>query len=108
MKTGDAIATLTQPIARGIDYVFGSNIQDCPGCKRRQEFANSLYDRFFSKEHNETTNMQYVITKQIAVEADSPEEAVTKITEGKTISISVNPRPQPQAQLRPAVGQAPK
>lgn len=40
--------------------------------------------------------MQYVITKQIAVEAETPEEAVGKIKEGNTISLSVNPRPQPQ------------
>ncbi len=38
--------------------------------------------------------MQYVITKQIAVEAENPEEAVAKINEGQTISLNVNPRPQ--------------
>ncbi len=45
--------------------------------------------------------IQYVITKQIAIEAETAEEAVTKINEGKTISLSVNPRPQPPA--RPAM-----
>ena len=40
--------------------------------------------------------MQFVITKQIAVEAETPEEAAQKIGEGNTISLSVNPRPQPQ------------
>ncbi len=38
--------------------------------------------------------MQYVITKQIAVEAETPEEAVAKINEGNTISLNVSPRPQ--------------
>ena len=38
--------------------------------------------------------MQFIITKQIAVEAETPEEAVAKLSEGKTISLSVNPRPQ--------------
>jgi hypothetical protein len=42
--------------------------------------------------------MQFVITKQIAVEAETPEEAVAKIGQGQTISLNVNPRPQPQAQ----------
>lgn len=39
--------------------------------------------------------MQWIISKQIAVEAETPEEAVTKIAEGKTISFSVNARPTP-------------
>lgn len=37
--------------------------------------------------------MQFVITKQIAVEAETPEEAVQKINDGKTISLSVGIRP---------------
>jgi hypothetical protein len=46
--------------------------------------------------------MQFVVTKQIAVEAETPEEAITKAAEGKTVSIQVNPRPQ-QPQLRPGI-----
>jgi hypothetical protein len=39
--------------------------------------------------------MQYIVTKQIAVEADSPEDAAAKSkTNGNVISLSVNPRPQ--------------
>jgi len=38
--------------------------------------------------------MQFVITKQIAVDADTPEDAVAKMSEGKTISINVQLRPQ--------------
>lgn len=48
--------------------------------------------------------MQFVITKQIAVEAETPEEAVAKIAEGRTISFSVNPRPQP---IRPPTAPQP-
>jgi hypothetical protein len=36
--------------------------------------------------------MQFILIKQIAVEAATPEEAATK--EGKTISLQVQPRPQ--------------
>jgi len=46
--------------------------------------------------------MQFVITKQIAVEAETPEEAVQKINEGSTISLNVSLRPQsggPQGQI---------
>ncbi len=40
--------------------------------------------------------MQFIIIKQIAVEAETPEEAFGKLTEGKTISLTINPRPTPQ------------
>jgi hypothetical protein len=101
---GDKIATFAQPIARGIDYVFGTDIQNCQGCKGRQQYVNSIYDRFFNKQTKETT-MQFIGTKQIAVEAETAEEAVVKIAEGQgqTISLSVNPRPQPSSQLRPGM-----
>jgi hypothetical protein len=40
--------------------------------------------------------MQYIVTKQFAVEAETPEEAAYKSkTEGQVMSLSVNPRPQP-------------
>lgn len=43
--------------------------------------------------------MQYTVNRQIAIEAESAEEALekTKPSEGTTISFNVNPRPsQPQ------------
>jgi hypothetical protein len=113
MKTGDTIATVAQPIARSIDYFFGTNIQGCGGCKQMQNnlnagmsFRDAIYDRFWKQPNNkEENNMQFIITKQIAVEAETAEEAVTKITEGTTISLSVNARtplqqipPQPATQ----------
>lgn len=61
--------------------------------------------------------MQFIITKQIAVEAETPEEAVAKSSEGKTISLNANPRPQQgqspmqsgiRAAGRPVVTQAPQ
>jgi hypothetical protein len=94
MKPGDAIATVAQPIARGIDYIFGTDVQNCQGCKGRQQYVNSLYDRFFNKQ-TKGKPMQFIVTRQIAVEAETPEEAVAKISEGQTVSVSANPRPQP-------------
>jgi hypothetical protein len=95
MKPGDALATVAQPIARGIDYIFGTDVQNCPGCKGRQQYVNAFYDRFFNKQTKGITPMQFIVTRQIAVEAETPEEAVAKISEGQTVSLSVNPRPQP-------------
>src|SRR5215475_3010823 len=86
MKLGDAIAVVAQPIARGL------GMGDCGGCKNRQaalnRFGEALYD-FLWNNNNGKENMQFVITRQIAVEAETPEEAVAKIAEGKTISLSV-------------------
>jgi hypothetical protein len=110
MKTGDAIATVAKPIARTIDYFFGTDIAGCTGCKQMQHnlnagmsFAGAMYDRFWHSKNNqhEKTQMQFIITKQIAVEAETPEEAFSKIAEGTTISLSVNVRPQPQQAPRP-------
>ena len=113
MKPGDAVATVAQPIAKAFDWAFGTDLSNCAGCKKMQANLNAgmplhlaIYDRFFSKHKQGVAQMQFVITKQIAVEAETPEEAVQKITEGNTISLSVNPRPQPpQPAVRP--GQPP-
>jgi hypothetical protein len=67
-------------------------------------FRDAIYDRFWPTNKKEK-QMQFIITKQIAVEAETPEEAVTKIAEGATISLSVNARSQPQAVPRPATTQ---
>jgi hypothetical protein len=56
MKTGDAIAEIAQPIAKGIDAIFGTDIQHCGGCSRRREllnqgqYADAIYDIFWSKQ----------------------------------------------------------
>ena len=39
---GDMVASIAQPIARAIDSVAGTNIQQCGGCKKRQEALNKL------------------------------------------------------------------
>ena len=105
MKTGDAIATVAQPIAKAFDWAFNTNVAGCSGCKQMQSNLNAgmplhlaIYDRFFNKQPTENNNMQFVVTRQIAVEAETPEEAVAKIADGQTISLSVNPRPQPMVQ----------
>lgn len=41
--------------------------------------------------------MQFIVNRQIAIDTETPEEALekTKPSEGTSISLSVNPRPQP-------------
>jgi hypothetical protein len=56
MKTGDLIASVAQPIAKGMDAIFGTNIKNCGGCGRRREmlnqgqYADALYDIFWQQE----------------------------------------------------------
>lgn len=42
--------------------------------------------------------MEWIVSKQIAVEAETPEEAVAKIDTGKTISFNVTLRPPKPSQ----------
>lgn len=41
-ELGDYVAMMAQPIARAIDRVAGTNVADCPGCKKRREKLNRL------------------------------------------------------------------
>jgi hypothetical protein len=99
MKFGEAVGIPAQFIARQIDRSFGTDIEHCQSCAQRREalnrFSDSIYD-FFWKPKQKGIKMQYIVTKQIAVEAETHEEAISKLSEGRTISISVNERPQPQ------------
>jgi hypothetical protein len=40
---GDVVAAVAQPVARMIDRVSGTNLQNCGGCKRRQETLNRKF-----------------------------------------------------------------
>ena len=42
LKLGDAFEVVAQPIAKGIDLVFGSSLQDCGGCAKRKDKLNKL------------------------------------------------------------------
>jgi hypothetical protein len=39
---GDLVAKVAQPIAGAIDSVVGTDIKNCGGCKKRQEYLNNL------------------------------------------------------------------
>jgi hypothetical protein len=56
-----------------------------------RQFGRAFYDRFWPE--TEGNHMQYLVMKQIAVEADSPEEAIAKSKGLPSISVSAQPRP---------------
>lgn len=41
-RLGDAVAAIAQPVAKAIDRVAHTNLANCAGCKRRQDWLNSL------------------------------------------------------------------
>lgn len=103
MKIGDAFGVVATPIARGmgldcVDPDTGELKPESP-CAQRKRMLNQLGDviwDFLWRKNGETMEQEYTVTKQIAVKASSPEEAVAKCDEGETIGLSVNRRPQPQ------------
>lgn len=40
---GDAVHKIAQPIAKTIDKIFGTNIKECGGCKRRRNLLNKAF-----------------------------------------------------------------
>lgn len=41
---GDAMAAVAQPIAKAVDAVLGTNLQNCASCGQRQESLNKAVD----------------------------------------------------------------
>jgi hypothetical protein len=46
LRTGDRIASVAQPIAKAIDKVAGTKIQECGGCKQRRAALNGQSKSF--------------------------------------------------------------
>lgn len=42
---GDTVAFVSQPVAKAIDTVLGTNIQNCGGCQQRQETLNKMFPK---------------------------------------------------------------
>ena len=93
MRLGNAIATFAQPIARGMDVVFGTDLQNCAGCAGRQQRLNQISDQLFAllsrrAQDKDTSPMDYTVTKQVTAQfivtgANSPEEAIEKAQKGE-------------------------
>ncbi len=108
MKLGDAIASVAQPIARGIDAIARTNVAGCSGCKKMRDNLNSgmsiqdaIYQRWFAAKQR-GGQMKYQIV--VVVDAEKSSDAAAK-AESIGEVISVQARPTPQA--RPAGAQMP-
>jgi hypothetical protein len=41
-RYGDAVAVVAQPVAKAVDWVFGTDLKNCGDCKQRRETLNRL------------------------------------------------------------------
>lgn len=108
MNKGDLIAIIANPTSRAIDWLLGTDIHNCAGCKSMQSNLNqgmSLTDaaiaRWFSnkkQQTEETMTTPYIITEQYIVEeADSPKDALSKHMSGGSLPLAMNVQMRPQA-----------
>jgi len=44
VKLGDKVDSVAKPIAKVIDKVLGTEIQECGGCAKRREKLNNLFE----------------------------------------------------------------
>lgn len=102
---GDKIAVVAQPIAKGLDAMFHTNVAGCGGCNQMQQNLNAgmsissaVMERWF-KNKQEGKKMTFIM--QIKIDADKLSQAVSKLeaVEGVDV-IGVNPAPQ-QMQTKP-------
>lgn len=94
MKTGDAIHAFANPIALGIDAIWGSDLAGCQGCNKMRENLNagmSFWEAVKQRIKGEKENMQFQV--QVVVEAESVNQAITPEFFAKGTVISVTPRP---------------
>ncbi len=106
LKLGDAIATVAQPIARGIDAVAGTNVAGCPGCNKMKQNLNegmsvtdAIYERWF-KAKQEGGKMKYqftiVVDDESFAKASAKAESVGEVISGQVKPVPVaRPTPQP-------------
>jgi len=45
LGVGDQVERIAQPIAKVIDKVLGTKIQECGGCKRRRDRLNDRFSK---------------------------------------------------------------
>jgi hypothetical protein len=63
MKKGDVIASVAQPIAKGIDWILDTDLQNCAGCNKMKtnlnagmNLADAFFDRFWPSQPEENNN----------------------------------------------------
>ncbi len=101
MKTGDAIHAFANPIAKGIDAIWGSDLANCSGCSKMRDNLNAgmsfweAVKQRISATADKKGELQMQFQIQTVVEAESVQEALAKLGEGTVISVT--PRPQQPA-----------
>jgi hypothetical protein len=97
MKLGDSVAQIATPIARtlGLPCIDPEtqNLRPDSPCAKRKLWLNNLGDSFYDIFWSHPMETEYIVTKQISVKAESPEEAVAKSKDGNTISVNAVARP---------------
>lgn len=127
MKKGDVIAAIATPIARALKLPCidpkTQELRPESTCNKVRiglnegRYADAFYDRFWSKDDSQqkgTIMEDYIVTqtKQIAITANSPEEAQLQVLRGEgritSSSLSANVRPQPHMTGHPQIIQTSK
>lgn len=125
MKLGDLVSSVATPIARAFDMPcidpLTNQLRPESGCAKRRDalnrFSDTLSDFWTAdrqRKERGVRHMTFIVTKQIQVEAETPEEAVANSSKGTVISLACNARPMqgiPPGPPRPgspgAVGSTP-
>ncbi len=98
MKTGDAIHSIANPIAKGIDALWGTDLAGCSGCSKMRDNLNAGMGFWEAVKQRIKGEPQMQFQIQTVVEAESVQEALAKLSEGTVISITPRPQ-QPQRPL---------
>jgi hypothetical protein len=107
---GGAVAGLLRPVSDCTWWMFVSgfnesvndnltkNLKPCSGCGKN--LSDTAYDQFWQPKDKK--KMEYVITQQVAVTAESVPEALAKAEpkDGTVITANVVPRPKPQPTIK--------
>jgi len=92
VKLGDVVHAIAQPIAVAIDTVAGTDLQNCSGCVRRQQWLNNLSDSIYDYLWKGTDDMadeekgEYII--QLVITASDVREAIANMEKAKVVSIT--------------------
>ena len=57
-KLGDIAEKVFKPIAKAIDKVAGTDLENCEGCKKRKEYLNNLTADL--KQTHQTTSQRLI------------------------------------------------
>lgn len=81
MKLGDAVHFVAQPIAKTIDLVFRTNLQNCSACAKRREYLNNMSINGIPIHTNKPVDVGLKVYGGTEEEKKKMEEDVRKATE---------------------------